>query len=812
MDTGCQIDANAIRDDVRLLARLANGASGKLVATGFGEDPCGSAPLMPKVIHGSPSDPDTFADAMVSLGAERHRNVYLSLAVFTPALRDGLKGGEAEVISVLGVVAEFDSKNDPHAGEWATRLPMPPTMVLETSTLPAPSVQCRYLFTRPIAPAQAKRIAVMLTEATGADPVCKDFCHVWRPVGGLNHPNRRKVQAGRPLEPQAVKVIVPFADDRLIDPDELERKLSVIAPKAKVNASAPSEPIDIATNAPRLNHVDELGAGVSDSVKVYIVNGENPQEPAHFPSRSEMLFWVCCELIRSGVSHPVIYSVITDPKFKVSESVLEKGAGAERYALRQIRRAEDDAIDPMLREFNDRHAVIGSLGGKCRVMEEVFDETLHRHRVEFSTFPDLRNRYLNRTVILGQKKDKKGNVVGDIEMPAGEWWLRHPNRREYAGIVYAPGRTVAGSYNLWQGFGVVPKPGTWVRMATHLRENVCAGNDEHYRYFLGWLANMVQNPGEPGHTAIVMRGGQGTGKSIVGHNLRRIMGRHGISISNPTHLVGNFNAHLRDCSFVFADEAFYAGDPRHARILKTLVTEPVLMIEQKGVDASPSPNCVHLLMASNEKWVVPAEADDRRYFVLDVSDARANDHAYFKATQEEMDNGGLEAMLHDLLALDLSGFNVRAKPDTAALRDQKLRSLPPEDEWLLSMLEDGALPASALAVGQSREVYSSDRDTYPTTSFGLYTLARRSVPRLRDWSDKRMGAALAAWGCTRRRWDHARGWTFPPLGELRAAWDAKYGPHEWPEGTGPDWAAPVTDSWGEPDPSAQGEESGERPF
>lgn len=808
MDTGCQLDANAIRNDVRLLARLANGGTGKLVATGFGEDPCGSAPLTPKVIHGSPADPDTFADAMVSLGSERHRNLYVSLALFKADLNDGLKGGEADVVSVLGVVAEFDAKNDPHAGDWATRLPMPPTMVLETSSLPAPSVQCRYLFTRPVAPEQAKRIAVMLTEATGADPVCKDICHVWRPAGDRNDPNRRKVQAGRPLEPQAVKVVVPFADDRLIEPDELERTLSAIAPRVKPKATgtAPAEPTDIRTDAPRLNHVDELGPKVTDSVKVYVVNGEDPKSPGHFPSRSEMLFWVVCELVRADVPREVIYSVITDPKFKVSDSVLEKKGGAERYALRQIRRAEDDAIDPMLREMNDRHAVIGSLGGKCRVMEEVEDETMGRTRVEFSTFPDIRNRYLNKEVVIGSKKGV------DQTMPAGEWWLRHPKRRQYASIVYAPGRTVAGSYNLWQSFGVMPKPGSWVRMANHLRDNVCAGNADHYRYFLGWFANMVQKPGEPGHTAIVMRGGQGTGKSIVGHNARRIMGRHGISISNPTHLVGNFNSHLRDCSFVFADEAFFAGDPRHARILKTLVTEPVLMIEQKGVDASPSPNCVHLLMASNEKWVVPAESDDRRYFVLDVSNARANDHAYFAAIQEEMDNGGLEAMLHDLLAMDLSGFNVRAKPDTAALRDQKLRSLPPEDEWLLSLLEDGALPASAVPVGKASVAYSNDRDTYPTTSFGIYTVARRSVPRLRDWSDKRLGATLASWGCTRWRTNQARGWTLPSLGELRAAWDAKFGPHEWPEGSGPDWAAPVNDAWSDSDTSTQGEVTRERPF
>ncbi len=552
------------------------------------------------------------------------------------------------------------------------------------------------------------------------------------------------------------------------------------------------------SNVRRLADVNELGDKVSNSVKVYVVQGMNPDEPEHFPSRSEMVFWVVCELVRAGIDDDTIYSVITDKGFRISESVLEKGSQSERYALRQIERAKEQAIDPILREMNDRHAVIGSHGGKCRVMEEVWDEALGRSRVEFSGFGDIRNRYLNQTVVVGTKVNKSGTEVPQ-EMPRGEWWLRHSDRRQYKCIVYAPGRKVADSYNLWQGFGVAAKQGSWSLMRAHLAENVCAGNADHLAYFTGWLANMVQRPGEQGHTAIVLRGGQGTGKSIVGHSLRRLMGRHGISITNPNHLVGNFNAHLRDCSFVFADEAFFAGDPRHARIQKALVTEPVLMVEQKGIDASPSPNCVHLLMASNEKWVVPAEADDRRYFVLDVSSARANDHAYFKAIQDEMDAGGLEAMLHDLLAMDLSGFNVRAKPNTAALHDQKMRSLPPEDEWLLAILEDGALPESAVPLGKSAEAYSGDRDTYPTTSHGLYTVARRSVPRLRDWSDKRLGAALTTWGCQRRRFHDGRGWSFPSLADMRRAWEQRYGPQEWPEGTGPDWAVRVSSAAPIPD-------------
>ena len=54
----------------------------------------------------------------------------------------------------------------------------------------------------------------------------------------------------------------------------------------------------------------------------------------------------------------------------------------------------------------------------------------------------------------------------------------------------------------------------------------------------------------------------------------RILGQHALHISNSKHLVGNFNAHLRDCVLLFADEAFYAGDKAHVGVLNSLITEP----------------------------------------------------------------------------------------------------------------------------------------------------------------------------------------------------------------------------------------------
>ena len=51
-------------------------------------------------------------------------------------------------------------------------------------------------------------------------------------------------------------------------------------------------------------------------------------------------------------------------------------------------------------------------------------------------------------------------------------------------------------------------------------------------------------------------------------------------------------------------------------VLKGLITEPLLMIEQKGIDPVQWPNRVHVAMAANADWVVPASAGERRYAVF----------------------------------------------------------------------------------------------------------------------------------------------------------------------------------------------------
>jgi hypothetical protein len=46
-------------------------------------------------------------------------------------------------------------------------------------------------------------------------------------------------------------------------------------------------------------------------------------------------------------------------------------------------------------------------------------------------------------------------------------------------------------------------------------------------------------------------------------------------------------------------------------VLKGLITERTIVIEQKGIDPVQWPNRLKLMMAANAEWVVPASFDER---------------------------------------------------------------------------------------------------------------------------------------------------------------------------------------------------------
>ena len=610
-----------------------------------------------------------------------------------------------------------------------------------------------------------------------------DHCHnvdrIMRLPGTINRPDDKKRKKGRV---EALAKLVSWEDVAY----ELSQFTKAVAVQSPELGSAPT--VRVSGNIQRIASVDDLPDGVTGLGKVVIVQGLDPDNPSKFgSSRSEWLFFACCEMVRGGCTDDQIYAVITDPDYLISASVIDKGSRSHAYAVRQIARAREEAIHPMLRSFNEEYAVVGDVNGRCRVIWEsttiVADQI--RPKIVYKSFEDFSNYWLNKRVAIAGAQGQQ------VEVPAARWWLSHPNRRQYRTIVFSPGKDIPGAYNLWKGFAFDAKPGKCDLFLQHVMKNVCSGDEELYRYVVCWAAKMVQHPAQPGHTAIVLRGRQGTGKGVFAKTLGALLGRHFVHVSQPGHVVGNFNLHLRDCILLFADEALFAGDKRHESILKTLVTEETLIIEKKGADADTSSNYVHLIMASNERWVVPAGLDERRFLVLDVAEGNMQDKSFFNALQKELDGGGYQALLHYLLSFDISSFEPRNLPKTEALLEQKIFSLGTEEEWWYSKLVSGELIPGG---GWPEHVATSELAwDFTTYTKAWSTFGRSNSTRLGRFLKSAMpvGHEMRGqiWGRqvvrmedgTPKEVERPRVYMIPSLETCRAVWDARFGgPYHWP--------------------------------
>lgn len=676
-------DSAEIASEIQLLHRLAKGSSGKLVLASFGENLTTNSPMRPRTETFEIGAMDAMIERAIALATEEYRNVYAALVTVRPDLAPGRKGGEADIEGVFGLVADFDARSDPDAHKWAERLPVPPAMVVETSSLPQPSFQCRILFRDPIPPNRAKALAQRLQRASGCDHCTSDLSHVWRMAGGLNWPNRLKVeQHGRPPEPQIVRVVQPFDETLLVSAEDLEVAL------AEISFDQPKSPTKLFNRA-ELKQINLAELNLPESLQRIIEIGRDARRPKkQDDSRSAWLFQGICEMLRQDVPPETIFSIIMDQRFGISASVRDKGRRAGDYAKRQIERARAEVGDRVLEAFNAEHAVIENFGQRTVVVS--FDS---KGSLAFRSFEDFKKSYDHRKVM----KSRNGKVTSIGE---GTAFLENPNRRQYKTVAFLPGQEAdEGILNLYRGPSIDPRAGECGQFLKFVFDVICSGNSEITEWLLNYIAHLFQKPWETPEVCIVLRGPQGVGKNVFVESVGEIISDYFIVISNAKHLVGGFNRHLMDKLIVFADEAFYGGDRRHAGILKNLVTQSQMAVEPKGVDVFMAKKFFRLFMASNEDWVVPADVDDRRMLVLDVSDTHAKDHEYFEALRREWEAGGREAFYDLMLKRDISAFNYRKRPETAALVEQKIASLVGAERIVFEMLSSGEAPFPRQQVG-----------------------------------------------------------------------------------------------------------------
>lgn len=616
------------------------------------------------------------------------------------------------------------------------------------------------------------------------DARCANIDRIMRVPGTVNYPNTSKKKQGKT---PVLSSLVEFTDE--VYP------LSQFTPAPLVNdgtggvSDKRTQTVEISGNVKRLTAEEIAALPLDDWYKEIIVQGfsENYDLKSDDVSPSAWQWALSCEIVRKGIDDDTHYAILMDPDLGISKTIYKKGSGADRYARKQIARAKDEVDDPDLAEMNQRFAYVNLWDGSGWIIRERYDELEGRsilERMNKTTFFDaLACEPPILELVEEETTDGNGQVTKPAKwkkVPRGKWWFENQGRLTYETVQFGPGLDLCGEvYNLWKGFACDAIPGDCSLYLEHVRKVIAKGNEEHYNWVLDWMARSVQEPHKPAETALVLRGGQGTGKGTFITHYGGLFGRHYLQVSDPKRVTGAFNAHLRDCVVLFADEAFYTSDRKGSTgALKALVTEENTVYEVKGKDVTHGKNFIHLVMASNEEWVVPADVDDRRLCVLDVSDEHAQDQGWFRAINEQMRNGGREALLHLLLTRDISNFNHRSAPQTDALKDQKERSFPADVLWWKERLEDGVLvPAKdwgdkiyCRELAYQYKIATGRTGTERSIQTTLGNLLRKWVPKI---DRKRQAGIVKFWDIDGYEREHSSPWYYqmPPLAECREAFD-----------------------------------------
>ncbi|KAI3656569.1 hypothetical protein MP638_000555 [Amoeboaphelidium occidentale] len=180
--------------------------------------------------------------------------------------------------------------------------------------------------------------------------------------------------------------------------------------------------------------------------------------------------------------------------------------------------------------------------------------------------------------------------------------------------------------------------------------NIVANKDPNcFQFIVTWMAKMWQH----GQTriALVLLGGQGIGKTTFAELAGTIAGEEYCVPIDMKDLKNQFNNCLHEKVLIIVNEVVAGAhkDESLQNRLKTLITDPTLKVELKGVDSFKARNNCNFIICSNNNSPVDIPEDNRRFVVLKLNEEKKQNQEYFQKLREEIKNQYvIKALRHHL--------------------------------------------------------------------------------------------------------------------------------------------------------------------
>ena len=260
--------------------------------------------------------------------------------------------------------------------------------------------------------------------------------------------------------------------------------------------------------------------------------------------------------------------------------------------------------------------------------------------------------------------------VGGLKSKFSEYIFKQPGFNNYVCKLDTHNPT---DFNLWTGFQAKrtdETPPSLELMKRFILETWAYGNVEYYNYIISWIAGLFTNLSSINKIALVMISKPGTGKGFLLEFIKLMLRSiNCCEVAGIQAITQKHNSILQNKRLVSINEMSSTKDEFRSNFdkIKMYITDPVISIEPKGVNAYQVDNISNFMLFTNHPDAVIIEESDRRYAVFEVSDCHRNDTEYFNNLHDNCFNQETADSFYTYL-LDYPAVDIKQIPDTELRR------------------------------------------------------------------------------------------------------------------------------------------------
>ena len=165
----------------------------------------------------------------------------------------------------------------------------------------------------------------------------------------------------------------------------------------------------------------------------------------------------------------------------------------------------------------------------------------------------------------------------------------------------------------------------------HIKNVICAGDDEKYDYLMKWFANIFQNITVKNGTLPIIHGAQGSGKSFAVEVFGELMGHYAlVNVDDLDKVFGKFNGLIGQHIFININEPPEANEKfKFGGKIKSKLTQKKHIQETKGIDQIETDSWANYSMTTNNASPVQEEKGNRRFIYFATNNSKCGDKKYF---------------------------------------------------------------------------------------------------------------------------------------------------------------------------------------